>query len=110
MQVAAARLIGTHDFAAFGTPPQGENTIREVQHSAFTRVPGLTPHEQVYRYHIKATAFLYRMVRRIVGALVRVGGGDLSLEDFEALVRATNSQWPTPAAPAHGLCLTEVTY
>jgi tRNA pseudouridine38-40 synthase len=110
IQAAAARLVGTHDFATFGTSPQGDNTIREVLRSEVVALPGLTPNEQVFRYTIRANAFLYRMVRRIVGALVRVGGGTLALDAFEAAFRAADGTWPNGAAPAHGLCLTEIIY
>ncbi|MBN1681005.1 MAG: tRNA pseudouridine(38-40) synthase TruA [Anaerolineae bacterium] len=106
MQTAAARLVGTHDFGTFGQPPQGNNTVRHVMFSEFV----VAPDDIVIRYHIEANAFLYRMVRRIVGALVRVGSGHLTRDDFEAALRAADNQWPNPTAPAHGLCLTKVTY
>lgn len=103
MQQAAARLVGEHDFATFGRPPQGENTVREVLRSEFTPGP-------VLRYHIEANAFLYRMVRRIVAALVRVGSGDLVFDEFVTVFEAADGSWPGDTAPAHGLCLTKVTY
>ena len=110
MAQGAARLIGWHDFATFGQPPQGENTVREVLRSAFDEGPGPVPGEPVIRYTIEANAFLYRMVRRIVGALVRIGQGALSLDEFDAIFRAADVLWPNQTAPACGLCLTEVTY
>jgi tRNA pseudouridine38-40 synthase len=106
MQQAAAMLIGSHDFATFGQPPQGDTTIREVFHSGFSEVPG-TP---VIRYEIEANAFLYRMVRRIMGTLIRVGSGELTLDQFEKAFCAADGTWPSPAAPAQGLCLVKVTY
>lgn len=105
MQRAAALLIGTHDFATFGQPPQGETTIREVFHSGFSDASG-----EVIRYSIEANAFLYRMVRRIMGALIRVGSGELTLDRFEMAFCAADGRWPNPTAPAHGLCLVKVTY
>lgn len=110
MQIAAASLIGTHDFATFGQPPQGENTIREVKQSKLVIVSDLAPEGQLIRYQIEANAFLYRMVRRIVGALVRLGLGKLSLDVFETAFRAADGSWPNQTAPAHGLCLTKVNY
>jgi tRNA pseudouridine38-40 synthase len=105
MQRAAALLVGTHDFATFGQPPQGETTIREVFHSGFSDAPG-----DLLRYTIEAIAFLYRMVRRIVGALVRVGSGELTPDQFEVAFCAADGSWPNPTAPAQGLCLVKVTY
>jgi tRNA pseudouridine38-40 synthase len=110
MQQAADSLIGVHDFAAFGQPTQGESTVREVMRSEFSVVPGAPVRGQVVRYTIESNAFLYRMVRRIVGALVRVGRGDVSLAEFEAVFRAADGAWPNQTAPPHGLCLIEVTY
>jgi tRNA pseudouridine38-40 synthase len=110
MQRAADRLIGEHDFATFGQPTHGEITIREVIRSEFAVILGSQPNVQVIRYTIAANAFLYRMVRRIVGALCRVGSGELTVEAFEAAFWAADGTWPSMAVPAHGLCLVEVKY
>lgn len=110
MQHAATLLLGTHDFATFGQPPQGDNTVREMLYSEFTPVRTLAPEGSMIRYTISANAFLYRMVRRIVGALVRIGSGQVTLDEFEDAFRAADSTWPNQTAPARGLCLTMVTY
>lgn len=110
MRKAAAGLVGTHDFATFGQPPQGESTTREVFRSEVSLEERPETSCYVLRYTIEANAFLYRMVRRIVGGLARVGRGDLTAEDFLTAFRAADGTWPNPSAPAHGLCLTRVTY
>lgn len=110
MQRAAESLIGSHDFATFGTPPQGESTLREVKRSEFAVTLGIQPGIELIRYTIEANAFLYRMVRRMVGALVRVGGQQVSLDEFETVFRAADGSWPNQTAPACGLCLIEVMY
>jgi tRNA pseudouridine38-40 synthase len=110
MRQAAALLIGARDFATFGQPPQGEATIREVRRSELAETVEPGSGAQVIRYTIEANAFLYRMVRRIVGALVRVGAGQVALDEFEAAVRAANGSWPNQTAPAQGLRLTQVIY
>ncbi|MCD4686693.1 MAG: tRNA pseudouridine(38-40) synthase TruA [Anaerolineae bacterium] len=110
MQHAAHLLLGSHDFATFGQPPQGDNTVREMLHSEFTPVRALRPEGRVIRYTIAANAFLYRMVRRIMGALVRVGSGQVTLDAFETAFRAADKTWSNQTAPARGLCLTTVTY
>src|SRR5262249_43750188 len=71
MAEAAALLIGEHDFAAFGQPPTGESTIREVYVSEWA--PQKEPYGTLWTYTIEANAFLKHMVRRIVGLLVKVG-------------------------------------
>lgn len=110
MQRAAAGLAGTHDFATFGQPPQGESTVREVLRSECRLLAQPETDGVTLRYEIEANAFLYRMVRRIVGGLARVGRGELAAEDFLTAFRAADGAWPNQSAPAHGLCLIRVTY
>lgn len=110
MQGAANSLVGTHDFATFGRPPQGDRTIREVLHSQVEELARPDRHTQVIRYTIEANAFLYRMVRRIVGALARIGGGKLSPEAFQAAFEAADETCLNHMAAASGLCLTRVRY
>ncbi len=110
MRAAAAELVGTRDFATFGRPPQGDNTVREVMRSEVIEQADQEPGEQRLRYTIQANAFLYRMVRRIVGALVRVGRGDVAPSELASALHAADGSWPNQTAPARGLCLLEVTY
>jgi tRNA pseudouridine38-40 synthase len=59
---------------------------------------------------LEADAFLRRMVRRIVGNLLLVGSGALTVEGFEGLLSLKHRRTPGVAAPAHGLCLLQVSY
>lgn len=104
MNEAAALLVGQHDFATFGTPPQGDNTVRELFRSEW-QVNG----ENLF-YDIEGTAFLYRMVRSIVGSLKMVGTGQWTVAQFESAFRACSRQASAGAAPAHGLYLVSVKY
>ena len=104
MKQAAALLVGEHDFATFGQPPWGEDTIRRVLASALTREGDL------YSYRITANAFLQRMVRSIVGTLVEVGRGAMDVEAFAAALQAAERSLAGPTAPAHGLTLESVEY
>jgi tRNA pseudouridine38-40 synthase len=61
-------------------------------------------------FEITANAFLYRMVRTIVGTLVQVGLGQLVPEDIKGIIAAQDLTQSAPPAPAHGLCLIKVTY
>lgn len=102
MDAAAHQLVGTHDFGAFGTPPRGTNTVREIYRAQVTRASAYVHIE------VEANAFLYRMVRRIVGTLLMVGKGALSVAQFaEVLARQRRAG---PAVPPHGLCLIAVKY
>jgi len=104
MQRAAGLLVGTHDFAAFGKPPRGENTIRTVMRSAWTR------EDRLLVYRVQANAFLQHMVRRIVALLVAVGRGAMTVGGFEALFLSGKLASGTPLAPPYGLVLEKVEY
>ncbi len=108
MQRAAGLLIGTHDFAALGQPPQGTNTLRTVFASTWTQTPAVCDLRLTYR--IEATAFLQHMVRRIVGALVQVGRGSLSVSAFADLLHSRDVARARWLAPPQGLILEHVRY
>ena len=104
MYQASQFLLGDHNFASFGKPPQGENTVRQVmQADWFVEGNRLI-------FEITANAFLYRMVRTIVGTLLQVGTGQLVPDDIKDIMDARDLTRSAPPAPAHGLCLVRVTY
>jgi tRNA pseudouridine38-40 synthase len=104
MEEAARSLVGEHDFAAFGQPPQGEITVRRV----LTVGWGGEPPRMTFE--IEANAFLYRMVRSIVGTLLQVGRGEMSVEQFVEVLASCERSRAGQTAPPHGLCLMEVKY
>ncbi|MDE2820065.1 MAG: tRNA pseudouridine(38-40) synthase TruA [Chloroflexota bacterium] len=110
LQEAAALCLGEQDFAAFGTAPQegSGNTTREVFASRWD----LEENEQgcFYRYRVRATAFLYHMVRRMVGTMAHVGLGKIDLKEFEEILLSRDIQRAKVLAPAMGLILEEVGY
>ncbi len=107
MQAASKSLVGQHDFAAFGSDPEGgNNTIRTIELVEWSAV---LPGTFVY-FDIQANAFLYRMVRSLVGALKCVGTGELTVEAFVAILQTRDRSQCPPLAPPQGLCLMEVLY
>jgi tRNA pseudouridine38-40 synthase len=109
MNAAAALLIGRHDFATFGSPPDGVgSTTREVFASVWQVQPSMVG--RIAQYTITATAFLRHMVRRIVWMLVEVGRERLSLEAFQAAFLARDLSRSGKLAPPQGLILVEVRY
>jgi tRNA pseudouridine38-40 synthase len=104
MQAAARLLIGEHDFAAFGRPPQGDNTVRRVLEARWSG-------ERPWLYlDIEANAFLYRMVRSLVGTMLRVGMGRMSVEAFGQVLASRDRAQAGPTAPPRGLCLIGVEF
>ena len=101
MREAATRLVGRHDFAAFAAGVAGERTVKRASWSDAG---------DVLRFEIEADAFLRGMVRGIVGTLLWVGRGKLSVAGFEEVLRSKDRRRAGPSAPAQGLCLIRVTY
>lgn len=104
MDNASQLIIGVHDFATFGQPPQGTNTVREVFSAQWRRV------DDLIIFNIVATAYLKRMVRSLVGTLKAVGDGSWTLEEFEQAFLAKNRERAGKTAPACGLFLMSVLY
>jgi len=109
--VAAARLVeGRHDFARFcERPAEQTSTIVVVERVEVATVGSLV------LVRLQASHFLWKMVRRLVGALVRVGAGELSEEQLAALLGGgvTEDAGEEPArftAPPSGLFLERVLY
>jgi tRNA pseudouridine38-40 synthase len=104
MSAAAAVLVGEHDFATFGQPPQGENTVRVLYEADWRREGDLL------LFTIEGNAFLQRMVRSIVGSLRLAGDGRWTVEDFVAAFHAKARDRAGQTAPPDGLYLTAVIY
>jgi tRNA pseudouridine38-40 synthase len=61
-------------------------------------------------FSIKADRFLRNMVRAIVGTMVEIGSGKLSIEDFDDIIAAKDRSRAGYSAPAEGLFLEKVEY
>ncbi len=105
LRAASRLLIGRKDFAAFeAANASSETTVRRVKRAEwFESGPELT-------FEIEADAFLYNMVRIIVGTLCEVGRGKLSVGDFARIIEARDRTEAGRTAPPQGLCLMEVVY
>jgi tRNA pseudouridine38-40 synthase len=105
MAAAAQALAGKHDFRAFGSAPhEGSHTVRTVHRVEWKRD---TDELELW---IEADAFLFRMVRTIVGTLLQVGGGRVPVETFRALLGEPPKGRAAPPAEARGLCLMRIDY
>jgi tRNA pseudouridine38-40 synthase len=109
MQLAAGVFIGEHDFAAWQSAgsPNGP-TVREVTKIEIGRIRAFG--SELIEIEIEANAFLYQMVRNIVGALIEVGRGKLAACDLQRLMDGRDRTLCPPPAPPQGLCLEKVNY
>ena len=115
MNEAAKVLIGEHDFATFGQPPQGTITVRHLTQATWQVVKDELPALNRYAsrqivFTVTANAFLRQMVRNLVGTLLDVGQGKRTATDVEMALRAKGRELSSPPAPPHGLVLENVIY
>jgi tRNA pseudouridine38-40 synthase len=66
--------------------------------------------EGILRFDIEASSFCHQMVRSVVGTLVEVGLGKRKAGEMASIIRARSRAAAGHPAPAHGLCLWEVSY
>lgn len=103
----ASLFLGKHDFAAIGsrtTPAPRGTTVRTVTKAEWKKMP-----DGEWQFEVRADAFLYRMVRRLVFVQVAVAQGRCSVEKVnQALLK--HEELLAGLAPAHGLTLVKVSY
>ena len=105
MHAAAQVLAGKHDFSAFRSAGcSAQHAIREVTAIKVSR------RNDFITIDITANAFLYHMVRNIVGSLICVGSGEKSGEWFEEVFRSGDRKLAGVMAEAHGLYFMHVRY
>ena len=110
MSRAARMLAGRHNFICFRAEDQArpdESTIVVVDDA------GIDVEGNLILFRITASHFLWRMVRRVVGVLVKLGKHEITLEDFERLLGGKAQPALDVAAwtaPASGLFLEKVEY
>lgn len=116
MTEAAALLIGEHDFSSFrGAGCSAKHPVRTVHSLDISRLGGISfmtfqVRGEFIKIRIEANAFLRHMVRNIVGTLVEVGRGKISLEAFAQVLESRDRAIAGPTAPAKGLFLEKITY
>ena len=106
MRAACPHLLGRHDFASFATRPnfKQKSTVREmVELSIGVDLPRI-------EFALRADGFLYKMVRNIVRALVKVGEGRTPAGDLPRILAARDRKAAPGSAPASGLYLERVWY
>ncbi|OIO68521.1 MAG: tRNA pseudouridine(38-40) synthase TruA [Zetaproteobacteria bacterium CG_4_10_14_0_2_um_filter_55_20] len=105
MQEAGHHLMGRQDFSCFrASGCQASSPLREV------REVRIVQHGHCLSIEVRADAFLYHMVRNMVGSLVRVGVGKWKPEYMAELLAGRDRLLAGETAPAHGLYFTNAVY
>lgn len=105
MRLAAAHLLGTHDFTTFRAADcQAQSPVKTVDAIEIESAGA------ELRIAVRARSFLHNQVRSFVGSLERVGAGAWSADDLRAALMARDRAACGPVAPPDGLYLTRVVY
>lgn len=105
MHEAAQLLSGRHDFSAFRSAGcSAQHAIREVTEIHVSR------QADVVKIDITANAFLYHMVRNIVGSLIEVGKGEKSIHWFDDIFQRQDRKLAGMTAESQGLYFMNVRY
>jgi len=106
LKTAARHFVGTHDFAGFaanrGKPEK--STIRTI---FSVRIRKAGPCVSI---EFDGDGFLYKMVRLIVGSLIKCALGKMRIEDVTSRLDSDKPGSVRFAAPAEGLFLVRVRY
>ena len=105
MSNALEGMLGEHDFFAFQKSGSNRSTsVTTIKNIGVERL------EHLIFIDIKATGFLYGMVRSIVGQLVLVGEKKITPEIFRDRWTFKNKHDVRESAPANGLCFVNSVY
>lgn len=104
MERASRALIGLHDYARWTDRRSAEEETRVKVERVEVGDDG-----DLLLIRLGASHFLWKMVRKLVAALVEVGRGNLPERDLAAMIRKPGPGWE-PTAPPSGLFLEAVLY
>ena len=105
MQEAADYLVGEHDFKSFSTyKPEVESTVRTIYDLQVER------QEDVITIRIRGNGFLYHIVRRIAGTLIRVGEGFYPPGQVQTILEGRKRELAGETARPEGLTLVKIEY
>ncbi len=104
MQMGAAKLVGTHDFAAFTSRSKNKNSTKELQDVSVVE----TDNEVLIT--MSGRNFLVNMERIIVGTLIQIGTGQRQLSSIDKALTTFDKDCVGHKAMSHSLCLMHVDY
>lgn len=117
MQDACQLLLGEHDFSSFrasscqALTPVRNMLVAEVKEvDSFLIADPTLARQKIIRFEFTANAFLYHMVRNLVGALLYVGNNKLTLSEFSDIINQKNRVAAPPTFMPDGLYLHSVKY
>lgn len=105
MNEASRMLLNTENFESFSKVNTEVNNFNcKLSHAKWT------PLQDQWMFEITANRFLRNMVRAVVGTLLEVGTGKISLSDFDEVIQSRSRSRAGKSVAAKGLFLTNVKY
>lgn len=105
LETYAPMIVGTHDFTTFsaaGDP--SETKIRNID------AAGFYPENGKIVFRIVGNAFLWRMVRSLIGTMIELGRRQAPAEEMRRILDRKDRSLAGPTAPSRGLFLHKVVY
>ncbi len=105
LQAAAEIITGFTDFSSFSKRnSQVKNFLCTIYQSNWSL------ENNCLAYQVQANRFLRGMVRGLVGTMLQVGRGKISLAQFESIIQNRDAGQADFSVPGHGLFLARVNY
>jgi tRNA pseudouridine38-40 synthase len=105
MRIAAAQLIGTHDFSAFRSVQCQAKTPVKTMYDIRIEARG-----DLIVFTLRASAFLHHMVRNIIGSLIMIGNGKKPPEWLATVLAERDRAEAAPTFMPDGLYLAKIEY
>lgn len=105
LQQAAVAILNYKDFTSFSKRNTQSKTFDcEIFESCWMIK------ENLFIYKVRANRFLRGMVKGLVGTMLKVGTGKISLNEFHEVIEQKNCSLADFSVPAHGLFLMNVQF
>jgi tRNA pseudouridine38-40 synthase len=110
MRDAAARFVGTHDFASFAasTGSEDDDKERSTEREIYSTELARSEDGEELVFTVTGRSFLRYMVRKMVGTLLDVGRARLTPADINRLYELRDRSKSGPTVPPQGLVMVEV--
>ena len=105
LHICANLITGEHDFTLLS---KASSDIKNKTCIVYQSEWKIEDSRIVYK--ITANRFLQHMVRLLVGSMIEVARGRITIKDFENILNNSNSIFSAVRAPAHGLFLNKIFY
>lgn len=105
MKKSASHFTGMHDFRSFSDKDNENKSTKALVESL-----DLTEEKEIILIRIRASHFLWKMVRRITGILAECGRGNITEKDVQYFLKNYSDVPSKFTAPPSGLFLEKVYY